>query len=383
MGCPPDPPFTEGPSPAMVARIMDQQQNGAAHLAPPVAKGARMITRLPDHWFIACTSDELGRTPIARTVLGVPLALFRDTGGRPAALLDRCPHRNVPLSIGRVAGGLIECRYHGWKFDGGGACREIPGLCGDASGKARRAPAYPTVEQQGYVWVYSTPDVEPVRQPYRFPHLDDAGYTVVRRSLEYESTLHSALENALDVPHTRFLHEGLFRQNDAAKSTEIEVVVRRSAEGVEAEYIGEPRPPGIAARILSPSGGVVTHFDRFLLPSIAQVEYRIGTENHILISTAMTPIEDTRTAIHAVVALKMRLPGKLIRPVLEPIAMRIFQQDAEILAEQTKTVKRFGGEQYASTEIDILGNHIWRLLKQTERGDAPVAPSEERVRLLV
>ena len=44
--------------------------------------------------------------------------------------------------------------------------------------------------------------------------------------------------------------------------------------------MGEPRPPGIVGRILSPSGGLVTHFDRFILPSIAQVEYRIGTENH-------------------------------------------------------------------------------------------------------
>ena len=40
-------------------------------------------------------------------------------------------------------------------------------------------------------------------------------------------------------------------------------------------------------RILSPSGGIVTHFDRFLLPCIAQVEYQLGEENHILISTAM------------------------------------------------------------------------------------------------
>ena len=37
------------------------------------------------------------------------------------------------------------------------------------------------------------------------------------------------------------------------------------SDRVEAEYLGEPRPEGLAARILSPSGGTVVHFDRFFL----------------------------------------------------------------------------------------------------------------------
>ena len=45
-------------------------------------------------------------------------------------------------------------------------------------------------------------------------------------------------------------------------------------------------------------------------------------------------------------------------------------QDAALLKLQTQNIQRFGGEQYASTEIDVLGRHIWRLLKKAERGDA-------------
>ena len=74
--------------------------------------------------------------------------------------------------------------------------------------------------------------------------------------------LHAALENTLDVPHTAFLHGGLFR--GGRPPVDIEVVVRHTADGVEAEYLGEPRPPGLAGRILAPEGGVVTHVDRFL-----------------------------------------------------------------------------------------------------------------------
>jgi len=47
--------------------------------------------------------------------------------------------------------------------------------------------------------------------------------------------------------------------------------------------------------------------------------------------------------------------------------MRIFRQDSFILKHQTDTIRRFGGEQFSSTEIDVLGPHIYRLLKQAER----------------
>jgi hypothetical protein len=53
-----------------------------------------------------------------------------------------------------------------------------------------------------------------------------------------------------------------------------------------------------------------------------------------------------------------------------------------MLKVQTDAVRRFGGEQYVSTDVDLLGGHIWRLLKQAERGDAPGEPTEKEVELL-
>jgi len=354
-----------------------------ALLAPPRAKVRASVVRLPGHWFIVATSKELGAKPIARTLMGVPLVLFRDGEGKPGALLDRCPHRNVPLSIGDVVDGQLQCVYHGWRFDRGGACRFVPSLVGDPAAKARNAPSYAALEQDGFVWVYSTPNETPSTRPYAFPQLGE-GYTTVRRRVESESTMHAALENALDVPHTQFLHSGLFR----AKTRGIEIVanVQRTHDRVIAEYVGEPRPVGLVARILSPSGGMVTHFDRFILPSIAEVEYKIGSENHFLVCAAMTPVSDFLTHIYAVVSFRVRLfPGWLLKPFLMPLGLRVFAQDAALLKLQTANIQRFGGEQYASTEIDVLGRHIWRLLRKAERGDASrnEETHEESVKLLV
>ncbi|WP_224364918.1 aromatic ring-hydroxylating oxygenase subunit alpha [Hyalangium versicolor] len=351
---------------------------------PGAPAGNISVVHLPNSWFILCASRELGRKPLARTLQGTPLVLFRGEGGKPAALLDRCPHRNVPLSLGKVVSGQLQCGYHGWTFDAAGECRAIPGLFGDTRAKARCAASYAVREQDGFVWVYSTPGVEPTTEPYRFPLLDAQGYSTVRRILKAPGSLHSTLENTLDVPHTAFLHGGLFRT--AEKTNEIEVVVRRSSTQVEAEYIGESQPKGLVGRVLAPSGAVLQHFDRFLLPSIAQVEYRIGDDSHLMVTSAMTPVSDWETLVYAVVTFRLPIPHWLVKPFLTPVALHIFSQDARILKRQTDTIHRFGTEMYVSTELDVLGPAILRLLRSVERekvkpADEPV--QETRLKMLV
>ena len=224
--------------------------------APPSASAhsASPMYRLHDYWYVACRSTELSDKPVARTILDVPLVFFRDADGTAHALVDRCPHRNVPLSFGTVRKGQLVCGYHGWAFDGQGRCRSVPGYSGEPDHRTRCASHHAVREQQGYIWVFMTAGAEPETEPFRFPHVGEPGYTVVRRDLDAECGLHAMAENALDVPHTAFLHGGLFRNDDARN--DIQAVIQRFGTYAEAEYIGEPRPTGIAARILSPSGGL-------------------------------------------------------------------------------------------------------------------------------
>lgn len=329
------------------------------------------IVRLAHHWFPVLQSESLGkREPLSVTLQNEQLVLFRDAEGHPHALLDRCPHRNVPLSLGKVnrQSGTLECSYHGWQFAGDGRCTHVPSLTGPIK-EACHARSYATREQQGMIWVYSTPGEVPRRAPYRFEYVGKPGYTSVVQKVEAQGTLFSTLENALDVPHTAFLHKGLFRSK--SRNLEITANVTRTADRVEVEYVGEPRPEGLVARVLSPSGGLVSHTDRFVMPSIAQVEYRIGEENHLFVDSVMTPVSDFVTRIYAVVSFRTRLPARLIKPLVKPLALQIFKQDAVILQRQTDTIRRSGGERFASTEVDVIGRHMWRLLRDAERGRPP------------
>ena len=347
-------------------------------LGPPKTKPTTSVVRVADDWYVAATSKRLAAKPLGVQVLGIPMVLFRGSDGAPVALLDRCPHRNVPLSMGRCVKGQLECAYHGWQFDHQGMCTHVPGLVGDHAGKARRAIRYPTREYDGFVWVL--PDAQArqslidacPRTPFRFPLLDNSAYSTVRYQMEVSGSLHAVAENVLDVPHTAFLHKGLFRKSGVLRDP-LKVVVRRWHDRVEAEYVGEPRPPGLLGRILAPGGGTVFHCDRFVMPCICQVEYRLAPKSHLFVTTALTPTSDTRTMMNAVVTFRLPLPHWLVACVLRPVAIKVLKQDAVMLSEQVRTIERFGGEQFVSTAADLLGSHIQRLLSAAERGERDVA----------
>ncbi|MGH9243123.1 MAG: Rieske 2Fe-2S domain-containing protein [Acidimicrobiales bacterium] len=358
---------------------------GSDDQLPVTPTGRYSVAHLPRYWYAACLSRELRGKPVARTVLGVPLALFRDAAARPVAVLDRCPHRNMPLSLGTRRHGELECRYHGWRFDAAGACQAVPGLAvdgADTDKAVRRVDTFPTIERNGIVWVVPSLEAPAVAEPPAIPCVDDPTYAAVQRRLTLSATLHAALENALDVPHTAFLHRGLFRGR--TEPVAVHVTVRHGDGKVEAIYEGEPRPPGVAARLLAPERGEVEHVDRYILPSIAQVEYRLG-RYHLLITSAYTPVSDFETALHATVAFRVGVPATVARAAVTPIANWILRQDAWVLRNQTANIRRFGGEHFASTRIDVLGPHILRMMRRAERGelDHRPPPGDDRVTLYV
>ena len=54
---------------------------------------------------------------------------FKTNSGQGwSVLFDVCPHRQAPLSLGRLAnnGRCLECPYHGWQFDTNGKLQYIP-----------------------------------------------------------------------------------------------------------------------------------------------------------------------------------------------------------------------------------------------------------------
>lgn len=164
---------------------------------------------IPDHWYPACPSSRLEpETPTAIEFGDMPMVLFRDTQGTPHALLDRCPHRGIRLSLGRWREGRIACGYHGWEFDGDGSLVHVPSLGMGASCPAVDVADFPTVEADHYVWVWIAGEhAKPTYEPQL--HGLCAG-TWIQFTAVWECNVMPGVENQLDVAHTKFSHPGIY-----------------------------------------------------------------------------------------------------------------------------------------------------------------------------
>ena len=91
-------------------------------------------------------------------ILGEDLVLFQTPNGEVGLLHDRCAHRGVSLSYGRVEERGIACAYHGWLYDTKGNCLETPAEPADSKFCLTvKQKAYPVKKLAGLYWAYFGP----------------------------------------------------------------------------------------------------------------------------------------------------------------------------------------------------------------------------------
>ena len=93
---------------------------------PRVGPGTPAGEWFRKYWLVVGTAQDLHDIPQAVKVLGEELVLFRDEFGRLGLLGLHCPHRGTSLEYGDIEDGGIRCPYHGWLFNVGGQCLEMP-----------------------------------------------------------------------------------------------------------------------------------------------------------------------------------------------------------------------------------------------------------------
>lgn len=317
------------------------------------------LTDLRTNWFIAGLAGDFARKPVARTVLGVPIVMFR-SGSRISALLDRCPHRNAALSLGRIVNGHIECSYHGWRFDGEGSCVAKPGLHGDDCLQTMGVLTFPIVERDGLVWIYPSTGKPPELPPTLYPSLADLKFDSFFWRTSARCSLINGLENLLDPAHPHFIHAGLVRS--ARKRRLVSVTVRRTSAMVKIDYTADSSPRGLIPTLLE--RGRSSSHARFFPPSTAQIEYRDESGPRFILTAMFTPESEHQVTIHAVLSTPRKLaPAWLKRIVLLTALSPVLRQDRRILERQQANIDRFGAECFASTPVDLMRPHILHFLK--------------------
>ena len=199
------------------------------------------MTFIRNAWYAAARTDEVADRPLARTILNEPVVLFRNEDGEAGALLDACPHRGVPLSMGRVEGGLIRCPYHAMKFDVVGVCRENPHVQGPPD--RLKGKTFPLAERHGFLWIWmgdpALADQSAIVDYSLFGPGSD--YVIATDYLKVAADYRLVIDNLMDLAHAEFIHPETVGSPGAHKVEQAEVV--RGEDSITVKTLWPDLPP--------------------------------------------------------------------------------------------------------------------------------------------
>lgn len=234
-------------------------------------------------WYVAALANEVTDNLLRRVILGEPVLLFREEEtGTPAALLDRCPHRFPPLSLGKRVAGGVQCGYHGLVFAPSGKCILNPHGDGRIlpSAKVRN---FPVVERYAMIWIWlGDPALADESLVPDFSCLEAADQrTRSAGHLSTDANYQLMTDNILDLSHADFLHPLLDSGGGTRQAAP--KVVELADGGMEVSWSWGPmHPMAFLAHLFEPDTQVHTRL---------KVRWYAPAAMHLRITTAPNPDE--------------------------------------------------------------------------------------------
>jgi phenylpropionate dioxygenase-like ring-hydroxylating dioxygenase large terminal subunit len=277
------------------------RHDGPDHL---VISGHPVLRRF---WYAASFAADVTTAPAARTVLGTRLVLWRPSPDAAVSVaLDRCAHRDAPLSRGWVTDCRLVCPYHGWEWDAAGRTKRIPQFPDAPHPTTSGLTMVRSQERYGLVWVCLSDD--PVAGIPLVPEYGAPGWRAVP---EYEyafaCTAMHLLENNFDPGHVAFVHRGTFGNPDRAELTD--QAVSRAPYGIETrgQVPVESRPGEAGATLRTTVSKLYAPFFGHI-----RITYPDGLR-HVMVK-AITPVDDTHCSL---LQLVLRTDTEADRPAAD------------------------------------------------------------------
>src|SRR5215470_16234006 len=163
-------------------------------------------------WYVAGLSHEFQPQQLQGQVIAErPLVIWRTAAGVVVAFDERCCHKRMPLSQGRlIETDLLQCAYHGLCYDAAGRCVRIPSHPDGRIPPQARLRPFPVIEQDGLVWVWpGDPAKAAAAPPPRLPEIADPAWeTADTGPMPVPANSLLLIENLLDISHFYPLHDG-------------------------------------------------------------------------------------------------------------------------------------------------------------------------------
>ena len=343
-----------------------------------------MSTWITNHWYVAAWDSEVDRSPLARTICGEPVMLYRRLDRSVVAMRDACPHRLLPLSMGIKEGDSIRCRYHGLLIDSEGRAEQMP-LRNDPVNRSICVRTYPVVERHRYVWVWigEADKADPSLIPDFWPcsHADwtfDGGYN--RIGCDYRLLI----DNLMDLTHETYVHEGSIGQQELMEApihTHVEgqeVVVTRWMPGIEAPpfWRGALKKEGLVdrwqiCRFLPPSNVIID-------VGVAPVEAGASVAQHDqgvrgFVIDAITPESETSTHYFWGMARNFDIADAGFTARFRKQQGGVFEEDVEVLEAQQKSIERNPDLKLRAYNIDQGGVKARIVIEKMRKEQLPAA----------
>ncbi|GLC44619.1 hypothetical protein PLESTB_001326400 [Pleodorina starrii] len=273
----------------------------------PLSKSAKREKELADRraylqnfWYAAALSDKVDSTPLKVDILSRTVTLWRGEDGKVHCLDNVCPHRGAPLSSGwsktaKNGKSCVVCPYHGWAFNGEGALEEVPSQNAHTSFPRRPVvDSYPVEERGGFVWLFfgskNLPEDERPPLPL-VPELEDPNWRPVYGEMEFNCPHWSVFENALDMAHIHYLHNGSFGNQDKPVINDMKVT--RDTWSVSANFSIHNKPVNPLWNFSRVDSVPVEA--RGLLPSTSYVKITLGGGIQMITYVNTVPIDEHRS----------------------------------------------------------------------------------------
>ncbi|CAN5722340.1 molybdenum cofactor-independent xanthine hydroxylase subunit HpxD [soil metagenome] len=176
---------------------------------PPLLTEDLPFEVLRKTWQPALNSADVALDQLKGCVLlGENLVIARFANGALLAAQRACPHKGFDLSRSAICDSALQCAYHGWRFDQGGACVNIPSLLDPPANKLELSHlrTFQVEERYGMIWVKLDPGEEASLPDV--PEFEDPAWTyVVAPPMAFRSGFRREIENYLDMTHFAFAHK--------------------------------------------------------------------------------------------------------------------------------------------------------------------------------
>ncbi len=356
---------------------------------------AKLLSYPLNAWYVAAWDHEItSKEPLARTIAGRPLALYRTKDGRPVALADACWHRLAPLSQGKLMGNdEIQCPYHGLQYNSAGRCTAMPAQ--ETLNPSATVRSFPIVERHRYVWVWlgdeTLADPATIPDMYQMSSDEWAGDGL---TIYAECNYQLVLDNLMDLTHEEFVHSSTIGQDELSES-EFYVTHDEGTVTVTRWMLDIDAPPFWLKNMRDKFPGFEGKVDRWQIihytyPSTICIDVGVakagtgafegdrsqGVNGYVM--NTISPEKDRSSHYFWAFMRNYRLDSQLITTQLRDGVHGVFGEDEVMLKAQQLAIDANPDYEFYNLNIDAGGMWVRRMLERgilEEGRDISAAPA--------